>query len=465
MDAACAAILSGPIGFNLDAKGGNAIRLPHLAMMKNLTQTFGSRAVLALHDGNQERAWTNLLAATRLVTAWKTEPLEVSQLVRFGNTALAFNVTWQALQTNGWVDERLARLQREWESVDFFTNLPETAAFKRASMAAACQQDRQGLRDPRPTFAEFFNIGLHSPPYLWSELNYRWNQASYHKHGSYEDEKALLLFYHDRELELRKAIQAPTWSAMHLLPGVTEVIPFQSKYHSRMQSMLNLKEIGMQFQREGSSLLGRTAKAEAQRRLIITAIALERYRGRNGSYPDTLAALTPEFLKTPLPDFMDGQPLRYRLTDDGHFLLYSVGLDGVDNGGKMQRNWRETGLDRPPRPGTTEAEFDLVWPRPNSDAAMQEEQQIQTKAEKTKAKVKELRQKEYLKDISDREWDRSLTRQSRVAKILAADWSVVNSKPTFKGQSVEQYVGNPNASGTNQLSLDAFAYAQANSPR
>ena len=62
-----------------------------------------------------------------------------------------------------------------------------------------------------------------------------------------------------------------------------------------MQSMLNLREIGMRFQREGSSLLGRAAQAEAQRRLIITAIALERYHRKNGSYPDHLPALRRNF--------------------------------------------------------------------------------------------------------------------------------------------------------------------------
>jgi len=30
---------------------------------------------------------------------------------------------------------------------------------------------------------------------------------------------------------------------------------------------------------------------------------------------------------------MDGKPLRYRLRPDDDFLLYSVGEDGVDNGG------------------------------------------------------------------------------------------------------------------------------------
>ncbi len=74
IDAACAAILSGPIQFNLNAAAGNQMLLPHLALLKNLTQTLNDRTMLALHDGNLETAWTNLMAATRLTTAWNPEP-------------------------------------------------------------------------------------------------------------------------------------------------------------------------------------------------------------------------------------------------------------------------------------------------------------------------------------------------------------------------------------------------------
>ena len=143
IDNAVAAILSGPIRFNLNASQGNGMLLPHLAMVKTLTETLGNRAVLNLHDGDLNSAWTNLLAATRLVTAWDTEPVEISQLVRFTDTGLVFDTLWQALQTNGWTDGQLARLQAEWESANFFTNLPETAAFKRTSDAALCKQARQ----------------------------------------------------------------------------------------------------------------------------------------------------------------------------------------------------------------------------------------------------------------------------------------------------------------------------------
>lgn len=67
----------------------------------------------------------------------------------------------------------------------------------------------------------------------------------------------------------------------------------------------------------------------------LIACALERYRLSNGKYPDTLESLVPSFVKTLPKDAVTGEPLHYRLKDDGSFLLYSVGADGKDDGGKV----------------------------------------------------------------------------------------------------------------------------------
>ena len=335
LDAACDAAVSGPIRFELDASKGGGMLLRHLAPMRNLALALGSREMLELHDGNKDAAWTNLLAATRLVTAWEPEPAEVSHLVRFGLANAAFNDTWQALQNDGWPDEKLADLQQEWESVNFFTNLPETAAFRRASTVAMCQQERTEPLTGGISLSDFVDGVIHSPALAVSELKRDLNEARYRSYGMFDDEKNLLLYFQNRELELRRAIQSPTWAEMSAMPGVTNAVPFKSPYTSRMQITMNLSGTGMNLQRMGVGLLGRAAEAEARRRILITAIALERYRGKHGAYPPALATLVPEFLKTPPVDFMDGQPLRYRLTDDGHFILYSVGLDCVDDGGKM----------------------------------------------------------------------------------------------------------------------------------
>jgi hypothetical protein len=377
LDAACLATLSGPIGFNLDASRGHALLLPHLVALKTLAQTFSRRAILELHDGNQDAAWTNVLATTRLVSAWIPEPTETSLLVRIACATIAFESIWQVLQADGWSEDRLVELQREWESVDFFSGLPEMAAYARARAVATIQLERQ---QPPMGFTLGLKEVVRAPRYAWAAFVEQRRQVRYRHHGSYEDEKGLLLHYRDREMQLERARRSPTWAEMQELPGVTNMVPFKSRHQSAGLSLLNLRQTALRMQMyhspgEGQSLLGRTANAEARRRLIVTAIALERYRGRHGWYPKALSELAPELLENPPIDFMDGQPLRYRLTDDGHFVIYSVGLDGVDHGGITPQPQprgipEESRFGFGVRPGA-----DLVWPRPASAI------EIQTQAE------------------------------------------------------------------------------------
>ena len=62
-------------------------------------------------------------------------------------------------------------------------------------------------------------------------------------------------------------------------------------------------------------------------------LALQAYRMNRGSYPASLDSLVPSYLSAvPLDPFTAGNPLRYRKSGFS-YLLYSVGPDGVDNGG------------------------------------------------------------------------------------------------------------------------------------
>jgi hypothetical protein len=67
--------------------------------------------------------------------------------------------------------------------------------------------------------------------------------------------------------------------------------------------------------------------------LARTAIALERYRLAHGEYPGSLDALAPQFMEKVPHDIIGGQPLHYRRTNDGQFVLYSVGWNETDDGG------------------------------------------------------------------------------------------------------------------------------------
>jgi len=63
--------------------------------------------------------------------------------------------------------------------------------------------------------------------------------------------------------------------------------------------------------------------------------ALERYRLAHGEYPETLDVLAPQFIEKLPHDIIGGQPLHYRRTADGKFLLYSVGWNETDDGGQV----------------------------------------------------------------------------------------------------------------------------------
>ena len=77
--------------------------------------------------------------------------------------------------------------------------------------------------------------------------------------------------------------------------------------------------------------------------LARVACVLERYRLAHGGYPETLSALTPQFMEKVPNDLINGQPLHYRRTEDtsiqsssapnGKFVLYSVGWNEKDDGG------------------------------------------------------------------------------------------------------------------------------------
>jgi peroxiredoxin len=62
------------------------------------------------------------------------------------------------------------------------------------------------------------------------------------------------------------------------------------------------------------------------------AFALARYHCDSGHYPKNLDALSPKYLDRIPQDIFSGKPLIYRLTENG-YLLYSVGLNGKDEGG------------------------------------------------------------------------------------------------------------------------------------
>lgn len=71
-------------------------------------------------------------------------------------------------------------------------------------------------------------------------------------------------------------------------------------------------------------------------RCAAVALACERYRRAEGTWPPQLENLVPQYLAAVPTDPFDGRSVRYRQLADG-VVIYSLGQDGVDNKGKINR--------------------------------------------------------------------------------------------------------------------------------
>lgn len=326
-------------------------------------------ALHALHAGDLREALDNLHASARLDGLTSDSQGFIEQLIRIAEFLIAKATVWQALQAEGWADEQLAHLQRDWEDKEF---IPAMIAALRMERAVTLTLFPGGDRfDPRVWNS---NSGAGSSGYLQSLRGIPWLKGvvdqlqpalafagilQWALVWSAEDQRRYVL-----GVQELLGLAGNAWEHTALAP----VCDFNLNRTNLAGKPLVLSTVvssrRIRVRRFGSDLslgglanifLG-PARADTSTRMMITAIALKRYELRHGTSPETLAALVPELLETVPVDLMDGQPLRYQRREEGGFLLYSVGCDGIDQGGDP--TWAERGDrgGREPR--------DLVWPSP-----------------------------------------------------------------------------------------------------
>jgi hypothetical protein len=355
--------------FQLDYREGFNLLLPHLAPMKRSVQLLMTEALCDLHAGNAPAATTNIEAMLALVKATAGERLAISQLVRMAMAAISTAATWELLQSPNLNDDQLAAVQHQWEELNFIQPARESMAMERALNVMMLKRMRQSGAQ----FRQVLSLGGSSPgssgmglgdigETIFREMVLGTRQASWRFCTSYPDQLNTLQGY-QALLDSLRAVQSgqPFKGTLSRQADRLAQLGFHSEnedsgrgfnaWGSNLHSLFSGSVLSL------SRVLNRVLLAESARELTITAVALKRYQLRHGQYPTELAALVPEFLVTVPRDPADGQPLRYRLKPDGAFLLYSIGEDGVDNGGDASSPVKSDTFG-------WQKGRDLVWPSP-----------------------------------------------------------------------------------------------------
>lgn len=354
----------------IDLTAGPNLAFTHLPLPKKLTQCFGPQMQLFLRQGRNREALENLVAEIRLTRTLAEDHILISELVRIAIAAIARTSVWEALQADGWSDADLAQLTQEWEAASFATNM--TRSLEGELIFGIGQFDSMRSSNSNAV-SSIYGLQKFMPPddseRPWWERTIRIfpggdKCANFVKEQLYcrlwrlawldQDElqylhfmEALLDLAHRAEIEKSLAAVQPA------LDGLLEPATHTSFYN-------NLRHPQVTSYGALALSLKRSMKAETERSLVLTAIALKRHALRFGKSSPNLSSLVPDFLPSIPTDYMDGQPIKYRLEPTGEFVLYSIGDNCKDDGG-----------DATLPPGKTSSanwwlRKDVVWPQPAS---------------------------------------------------------------------------------------------------
>ncbi|MDD5348882.1 MAG: hypothetical protein PHQ12_01605 [Chthoniobacteraceae bacterium] len=305
--------------FPIPYEEGFAARLPHITALMGLQRLYTLRALAALSQGDADRAFADEQTLNRLALSVSDEPLLISQLVRLSILSLHCQVIWEGLAAHQWSDTQLTAMQGDLSRLDLLKDVRRALESERA---AAADYWPKVVRNPG--LLQQMTLMGPAPETARSSFMLQCTAALL-RARAWQNLLVLSQFY---ERYLRAGVDP---SAHRVLMEPLKAAEAEMQRLAGTYSLdtplarLTIPAITPSISKFASS---QTTVDEA-----LIACGLERYRLAHGGYPETLEALVPQYLAKLPHDVITGEPLHYRRTTDGLFLLYSVGWNERDDGG------------------------------------------------------------------------------------------------------------------------------------
>ncbi len=311
-----------------------AIPIPNYANVRAVSQTLAQRAQCYLLLGQPDKALRELTLLNDLRRVLEGAPTGkpmtmVSAMINVAVLGLYVDTIAEGFRLNAWKEPQIAALQNQLEQINLSPVVKE--AFHEEEVSAwrimqslMSQYETESVPNRQKLMSRF-------PPYNISRG--RWMRA-----------------FFDLNMVNVAAMEQPVFESIDPVQKVVlpqKLTEFQREEdalkHHALPYKLFAAIVVPNFEKAVQTFaFGQTKADEAQ-----IVCALERYRLAHGSYPEILNELVPQFISKLPHDIIGGQPLIYRLTSDGRFLLYSIGWNATDDGGQLNTDY---------------AKGDWIWP-------------------------------------------------------------------------------------------------------
>jgi hypothetical protein len=314
--------------------------IPNFIRMRTVAKVLSERAQCYLLLRQPESAWHELELVRRMSHMLEAKPASdsptlVEVMIDVAISGLYTSIIQDGLRLQVWREPELAAIQKQLGEINFIPLLNRGFIAERAATCRMFEASSSAELDRLFAFGgarHWFLDRFKDPTYLLVTFAPRgW---IYQNMCAGAPQEQIML-------------EALDIASNQVLPGKLEGIDSEMvAFHARRSPYTFLAAAALpNFVKAAQTMaLRQTLANEA-----FIACGLERYRLAHGQHPDALDELVPQFVEKLPHDIIGAQPLKYRRTADGRFVLYSVGWNGRDDGGVPGKTWFD------------EAQGDWLW--------------------------------------------------------------------------------------------------------
>jgi len=303
--------------YPIDLSKGFEALMPDLSNIRDGAKLLNLEAILHTENGKPEKVVDSITSTFGLARSISKEPILVSQLVRIACQSLAVSTLEHAINRTEFTDEQLVSL------IGTLVNAEDLSAMTRAFAGERCA-GHSIFKMPAVQIPRLADGGS-SPLSVVAIALYRF--------AGLADMDAIV--YLDIMGDYIESFKLPPEQQQEAAGAVNARFEKTSRIHVLLHIIMPAL----------SRVISIDVRTVAQLRTAQAGLAVQGYRLAAGRLPDTLAELVPTYLDAVPKDPFDGKDLRYKKLEAG-FVIYSIGEDGNDDGGKEKPRKRT----KPPAP-------------------------------------------------------------------------------------------------------------------
>jgi hypothetical protein len=283
--------------------------LPDQPEARRVAHLLTREALLHEQRGDLKAALVSCRASFNAARSLGDEPVGLSQLIRTATVNNTCQALERVLAQGEPPPDELAAIQRSLREEDDFPDMLVAARGERAALHATFGALERG---------DVPLSRLENKPPNWQ--NYLYGPATRIK---FRESHPAMLASMTRFVDIARR-------PMH------EQAPAERMLDAKLHGIKAVDPLAVLFVPALVKINEASRRKHVYLRCTDVALAAERYRRDNQSWPKSLDQLCPKYLAAVPHDPFDGEPLRYRRLADG-VVVYSVSHDRTDDGGNLDR--------------------------------------------------------------------------------------------------------------------------------